>query len=1326
MSIDPLKRDLIVNEKILNSVQGSSACGDDEDIIIFQNDDTDESVTDEFSSFDKSILENGQWKTIEANQNRALGFLWETGSKTYQTSSGVSVTLDESENAEIYENTETGEVIVIGANGATISSNSNNAKISIYDSDIENMKTSSGNDDIKVFNSNIQKIDSGKGIDSVTIKNSSVKQIETGSGSDTVTIANSQIGDTNTSSNFLWGAFDSSDDTVIINNSTAENVRTGKGNNKVITNKSTVNTLETGSGNSAVNINDSQVENLNVNNSSVVVNDSNYIDIEADVIKNIPSDSAILLEDGRSITVNDYANYILSQPVGFETEEEYQEYVLQFLSLNYESMKGTFQRQQDSDGIVSNGYDLLKELTDLGISADDIDDILSKQEEMINGLTAALNGESNMTFEEAFEYYTGTEYSKEKIDKYMETSNLYAAVMVGCQYDEDYIDKIEKATGKSINDISKEYALCQLDTFGKSTGFQDLVEKYSADQEGFADKLSSVISAAGMTCILVGAVVSFVFPPAAAVGMSLMTAGRYISLSGMYIDNVIDLVDDSTDKDGLTKEELGNIALETGVETVSYAAGRGIGKLTQGLNSTVNSKLLQAGAGKVTSYIAGQAAETATDTVLSLSADYAIAQGQSLITTGEFMPADEYWSLDRFLGEGKNQLMGILTGLASQKVSAYQEGIIKVAQEKINAGDIDGAKAYMKQSGMKMSDESFDSFVKSVEEVRVQAEIDEALKMQVSDGDELLAEAVRNYDIDEDVKVPDSDTAIKNSEVDTEVKAAEVDTVTKSPDSGTKVSDEVRQERYTALVEAGVQPAYAKDIAKLTPEEYKNYEYLVSENIDSYNAGKIARLNDTQIERAVDLASKGVPDSKIADLAVLEGTPKLRTEELLSMGINPYYIADIATLDEKTYNTVVELITNKGLNAPTAIDVAKLNGADYTNALSEIEAGSYKDFKNEITPDIESKLTAQAEILYGKTQPQIGRAESEISELSGESGAILTARPKGVQSTLKKLIVKYEKGKINLGETSTPESIAADCEKAIGDSYGTRLQLKSLTPEQTRAAVEKGLIGTSLGYDEFIAYMKSGTGEDNVIGFDKIKAGVIETLKTAQTGYVVDRLIRGIRGKSINITELNNYGSRSSSYFTNEQLLEIANAYEETTGKKLTVVTRVDVEEAKEAFGARINSDGTMENDYMIIKNKGAEKNSGYTSTQMNVKHKLDDEGTQTGNGELQIRGTEVNTFGDVEHIPYDIRQGKITAKDVEYSEVYKTIESMDDSSYSNYNRYLSQTYEWLRMKELGIEMPKPELDGVYKTKTGEVISASDMGKLTMEGLTELNRKIHE
>lgn len=1319
---------------VTNNGNGEYLHEEDEELItIFENETEEyreivelETLKSDNESFDPSTLDMTQWDSVSADNNKALGFLWETGSQTFKTESGLEITVEKGSDIQVFENKETGEVIVVNADGAKISSNSNDVKLKIYDSEIDEINTGKGNDNIELHNSVVNELDTGKGIDSISIQDSFVDDLNAGSGDDFITTSNSTLENTNTSSTFLWGVFDSSSDTVILDDTNADSIKTGKGADNIIVSNSNVTDLKSGGGDDALSIDETEVTNLSTDKKDTVVKDNNYLDFDKSKIQSIESDVQIQMEDGTTFALTEYTNYILNQDSTFETEEEYQEYTLQTLTENLETMKNIFAQQEDADGILANGYNGLKELTGLGITDEDIKQMIAEQEAMINGLTAALNGESDMTFEEAYEFYTGTSYSKEKLDKYMEVSNVYSAVMIGCQYDEDYADKFKEATGKSVEDVTKEYALCQMETFGKSNSLQKLVDKYAQDQEGFADKLSAVVSGLGITCMVVGAALSFLFPPA---GMALLTAGKWISLGGMFVDNAMDLVDDSTDKDGLTKEELGENALETGVEAASYLAGRFIGggmkglKLgqtsfsgafgefvnggTNGINSYVTQRLASSGFNAVGSQVLGQVSETSLDMALSLCADYGITQAQSLITTGQFMDSDDYWSVDRFLGEGKNQLMGIFTGLASTKVSLYQQSVMATAQGKILAGDVDGAKTYLHQKGMGMNDTKFNEFVAQIEAVKPTPEI--TTQDPNNQTNILKANGFSETDIASIVK--GGETAYSRA-----IELAERNVDIGSIKDLSKLSD-TQYKKALELIDSGVHPSYAKSIAKLSETEFKNYEKIVSNNISPANAIKLAKLSDTQITRALDLVNKGYPESRVADAAVLSGNQSAKVDTLLEQGVNPYYISQLAALDDSAYKIAMDLINNKGLNAATALDISTKKGSKLTDALEQVELGTYKEIKIELTAEAEAELLKQAELLYANNTPYISKAEAEVAALLGDTGAILTARPKGIQSILNKLITKYEKGKINIGEGSTPETISAECKKAIGDFFGTRIQMQSLS--EIKGSVTTALEETGLTFDEFIAHMKNGTIPEGLSKerFNEIKINVAEKLKTQQTDEIVERLVADITAGKIKITELNNYGSEVSSYFTDAQIAQIAAAHYAATGKPLTIVTKLQNGESK---GQIYNDDGKLVGE---AKTKGAEKDSGYTSTQMNVTHKLDE--TTTGNGELQIRGTAVNIFGDVEHIPYDIRQGKITAKDVEYSEVYSTIKNMDDASYQKYNEYLAATYEWLRWQELGIETPQPKLEGTFTTKTGEVISPNDMAKLTMEGLTKIAKKTH-
>ena len=258
-------------------------------------------------------------------------------------------------------------------------------------------------------------------------------------------------------------------------------------------------------------------------------------------------------------------------------------------------------------------------------------------------------------------------------------------------------------------------------------------------------------------------------------------------------------------------------------------------------------------------------------------------------------------------------------------------------------------------------------------------------------------------------------------------------------------------------------------------------------------------------------------------------------------------------------------------------------------------------------------------------------------------------------------------------------------------------------------------------YDELSNYLTGNTqgmSDDLISALQENEFELVNALKQRQTQQVVDVLIERIKtDPNFQITELNNYGDDISSYLTDEQIKKIATAYREATEAKLTVVTKnaSDCGETVVWQGEKV----VYESDNLIAAGKGAVKESGYTSAQMNTKQTFSD-GT-VGNGEMQLRGVEVDGFADVEHIPYDIRKGKIKATDLKYSKVYSTIKSLSGESYVRYNQYLTSVYKALRLRELGftnVELPK--IGTGYFTKDGIAV---DVSKIDFDGLLKYAHK---
>jgi ppGpp synthetase/RelA/SpoT-type nucleotidyltranferase len=191
----------------------------------------------------------------------------------------------------------------------------------------------------------------------------------------------------------------------------------------------------------------------------------------------------------------------------------------------------------------------------------------------------------------------------------------------------------------------------------------------------------------------------------------------------------------------------------------------------------------------------------------------------------------------------------------------------------------------------------------------------------------------------------------------------------------------------------------------------------------------------------------------------------------------------------------------------------------------------------------------------------------------------------------------------------------------------------------------------------------------NMIG-DAVGGRVIlPTGTTKEVDMVVSQLTEAIKKGDIKLSELNNYkGKDGLSYFTDEHVLQIQEAH------------------------AIAQQKGLVDTPLVVISgsNSKAIKNSGYTTIQMNA---------TTRNGakiELQIRGPEIQKLGEIEHLIYDLRQGKsipahlpneINRKMTTLSE---TLNSLPKEAYDDYMGYLTQAYKNARLKETGVtEIPK-------------------------------------
>ena len=434
---------------------------------------------------------------------------------------------------------------------------------------------------------------------------------------------------------------------------------------------------------------------------------------------------------------------------------------------------------------------------------------------------------------------------------------------------------------------------------------------------------------------------------------------------------------------------------------------------------------------------------------------------------------------------------------------------------------------------------------------------------------------------------------------------------------------------------------------------------------------------------------------------------------------------DVPKLSDK--EAVDETVTSENYAVAENVQAEEVKAQTPTQKVAETNTAS-KDLNEEI----KTELTSNAQQIKVNTEKHLDEAKGQITDVFGEAetvknGGEITARAKGEDSILAKLSKKYKNNKLKTTDF-------ADSERAIGDAYGSRIQLKSVGSEEAKSIIEKGLDGTDVSYADFVNYIQGNKGvltAAQIEELDAVSSSVLDSLKEAQTGEIVDLLVKGIDDGSITITELNNYGDDISSYFTKAQNQRIADAYAaKNPGKKLDVVTQINKDSENALLEPLFDNEtgeltGYVKNtDSAVYKSKGATKDSGYASSQMNVVHEFKD--STTGLGELQIRGTELNSLADAEHIPYDIRTGKVDAKTTKYPEIYNTIKTMSKESYEQYNEYLRNCYKSIRLNELGVKTEIPTMNGLTFYADAE-FGGGDMTKavqsLDIQHLIELSQK---
>ncbi len=328
----------------------------------------------------------------------------------------------------------------------------------------------------------------------------------------------------------------------------------------------------------------------------------------------------------------------------------------------------------------------------------------------------------------------------------------------------------------------------------------------------------------------------------------------------------------------------------------------------------------------------------------------------------------------------------------------------------------------------------------------------------------------------------------------------------------------------------------------------------------------------------------------------------------------------------------------------------------------------HPDYSGKYTPLQNARISASARNMYIEAVNSIEQVKREyLGIFTSVQDAQFMSRVKDMEKIFEKHYRRLESfdkqiAKAQKSMNLSPEEIAAG--------------KKPRTQEQVNAEIERLQTLKAQALDDL---QKIRDDIQDTIGARM----VLDDCSEEATDRLVYDLINAIDRGEIEILSLENYcGDGLKPYFSSKQIKKIrqhcrAQGYD-------PVITSV------------VNKSNTANMDYEAFFNsKGALKASGYTTAQMNIKHK---------NGavsELQIRGKAINELAESEHIIYDLREGKDLINGNpekaailgDLPEIIKNIyKDKDNPQQKLLSQYLTECYAYARKTELKEPVKKPVL----------------------------------
>jgi len=229
-------------------------------------------------------------------------------------------------------------------------------------------------------------------------------------------------------------------------------------------------------------------------------------------------------------------------------------------------------------------------------------------------------------------------------------------------------------------------------------------------------------------------------------------------------------------------------------------------------------------------------------------------------------------------------------------------------------------------------------------------------------------------------------------------------------------------------------------------------------------------------------------------------------------------------------------------------------------------------------------------------------------------------------------------------------------------------EIKSILPDELKDCVKGRVKDSNSIYDKLVKKIKNGEKISNYNqAHDSVRdlVGtrlVIDKPTPEKINKLVYSLVKAIENGDIEIVEIENFRGKNSFPYLNEDHIELIKIAASKKGKNI-----------------------------FVLEGPESVKKSGYTTTQMNIKHK---NGLL---GEFQIRGPKVEELAEVEHIFYDIKKGKDITKGLSQLEklfkpVKQAIKDLTEPQFDNYQDYLNNMYDFARRVEMNYYSVDPRL----------------------------------